>query len=135
MEETSIKSGNEISCQEETIGRWKDDEHKKFLEAYELYGNNWRKIHAYVKTRTATQARSHAQKYFRRMNRLKNLSNEKTALNSPSINVGTNESKTLIKPGKRPAKQVQVNDKFELDTNEKSEVKAKIGRAPLRERV
>jgi SHAQKYF class myb-like DNA-binding protein len=43
-------------------GRWTKEEHKKFLEAIELYGRDWKKVQGYVGTRTSTQARSHAQK-------------------------------------------------------------------------
>lgn len=43
-------------------GRWTNEEHKKFLEAIEIYGRDWKKVQGYVGTRTSTQARSHAQK-------------------------------------------------------------------------
>lgn len=49
------------------IGRWTKAEHRKFLEALELYGRNWKLIQEYVGTRSATQARSHAQKYFAKL--------------------------------------------------------------------
>jgi SHAQKYF class myb-like DNA-binding protein len=39
-------------------------EHVRFLEAIKIHGKNWKKIEDYVKTRTSTQARSHAQKFF-----------------------------------------------------------------------
>ena len=52
------KNGKYIS------GRWSVDEHKKFLEAIIKYGNDWKKVQQYVGTRTCTQARSHAQKFF-----------------------------------------------------------------------
>lgn len=44
-------------------GRWKEHEHKKFLEAIILYGNDWKCVHKYIKSRSSTQARSHAQKF------------------------------------------------------------------------
>jgi hypothetical protein len=34
------------------------------LEAVRLYGRGWRKIETYVGTKTAIQIRSHAQKFF-----------------------------------------------------------------------
>ena len=43
-------------------GRWTSEEHKKFLEAIEIHGRDWKKVQDYVGTRTSTQARSHAQK-------------------------------------------------------------------------
>ena len=45
-------------------GRWKQDEHEKFIEALFIFGNEWKKVQKYIMTRTATQARSHAQKFF-----------------------------------------------------------------------
>ena len=48
-------------------GRWTEEEHNKFLEALTKYGKKWKKIEEYVGTRSSTQARSHAQKYFGRM--------------------------------------------------------------------
>lgn len=45
-------------------GRWLDDEHERFLKALRIYGSNWKAVELAVGTRTATQARSHAQKHF-----------------------------------------------------------------------
>jgi SHAQKYF class myb-like DNA-binding protein len=39
-------------------------EHVRFLEALKNYGKNWKKVEELVATRTSTQARSHAQKFF-----------------------------------------------------------------------
>lgn len=46
------------------IGRWTRLEHFKFLEALKLFGKEWQKVQQHVNTRTSTQARSHAQKFF-----------------------------------------------------------------------
>ena len=45
-------------------GRWTKEECKLFEEALEKYGKHWKKVEAYVGTRSGTQIRSHAQKYF-----------------------------------------------------------------------
>ena len=45
-------------------GRWTQDEHNQFLAGYQVHGKLWRKIVPFVKTRTAVQIRTHAQKYF-----------------------------------------------------------------------
>jgi len=46
------------------FGRWDAAEHRRFLEAMEKYGNSWKLVCEYIKTRTADQIRSHAQKYY-----------------------------------------------------------------------
>lgn len=45
-------------------GRWQSDEHKRFIEAILKYGNEWKAVQKHVGTRSSTQARSHAQKFF-----------------------------------------------------------------------
>ena len=57
-------------------GRWTKAEHKLFLEALGLYGKDWKKVQKYVGTRTTTQARSHAQKYFGKLEREGKKSND-----------------------------------------------------------
>lgn len=68
-----------------TAGRWTKEEHKKFVQgkkilhifqiltslliAIRLYGKDWRRVEDYVKTRSGAQIRSHAQKYFIRIQR------------------------------------------------------------------
>lgn len=48
-------------------GRWTPEEHQKFIEGILNYGNEWKRVQSIIKTRSSTQARSHAQKYFLRI--------------------------------------------------------------------
>lgn len=48
-------------------GKWTEEEHQRFLEAIELFGNIWKKVETYIGTRSTAQIRSHAQKHFRRL--------------------------------------------------------------------
>lgn len=50
-------------------GRWREDEHEIFLKGLSKYGRKWKKISMMVKSRTAVQIRTHAQKYFQSLKR------------------------------------------------------------------
>ncbi len=53
-------------------GRWGKDEHKRFIDAIEAHGKQWKKIAAAVGSRTVIQIRTHAQKYFMKLAKDKN---------------------------------------------------------------
>jgi len=68
-------------------GRWQPEEHKRFIEAIFKYGNEWKLVQKYVGTRSSTQARSHAQKFFVKMKRANVL--------NFNIDISKNSIKTL----------------------------------------
>jgi len=50
-------------------GRWTGEEHNRFLQGLQQHGKVWKSIATVVKTRSIVQVRTHAQKYFMKMNR------------------------------------------------------------------
>lgn len=67
MSESSSDSPN----RSEARGRWTTEEHKQFLEGLRIYGKEWKKVSRLVKTRTLVQIRTHAQKYFLKLEKSK----------------------------------------------------------------
>lgn len=59
-----VESGHEHT------GRWTKEEHEAFLSALQVYGKEWKKVAARVKTRTVVQTRTHAQKYFQKLQKV-----------------------------------------------------------------
>jgi SHAQKYF class myb-like DNA-binding protein len=57
------------SISNEKIGRWTEHEHSVFLEGLEKHGKQWKTIAGMIGTRTVVQVRTHAQKYFQKMER------------------------------------------------------------------
>ena len=61
------ENNSNFNSNEYNSGRWTNEEHQKFIEGIFKYGNEWKRVQSIIKTRSSTQARSHAQKFFLRM--------------------------------------------------------------------
>ena len=53
----------------QATGRWTNEEHQAFLEGLRTCGREWKKVASLIPTRTSAQIRSHAQKYFAKVQR------------------------------------------------------------------
>ncbi|GFH45105.1 hypothetical protein CTEN210_01579 [Chaetoceros tenuissimus] len=50
-----------------STGRWTKEEHEAFLKGLKVHGREWKKVALNIPTRTSSQIRSHAQKYFAKL--------------------------------------------------------------------
>ncbi|MCO5557787.1 hypothetical protein L7F22_011358 [Adiantum nelumboides] len=67
--------------------RWTEDEHQKFLDALKLHGRAWRRIEEHIGTKTAVQIRSHAQKFFSKLEREASLGGSLVTTGSGEIEI------------------------------------------------
>lgn len=89
-----------------------------------MYGKDWKRIQKHVATRSATQARSHAQKYFRRLRRIKNAetleTQEATPLCSPVCNpISMKENVDVAKPKKRSKRTLRYEEDRQIEVTSK----------------
>lgn len=73
--ENQSSNANNKSCDKNSrsSGRWTKEEHQKFIEGLKKFGKNWKQVEEYVGTRNGAQIRSHAQKFFNRLEREYNV--------------------------------------------------------------
>jgi SHAQKYF class myb-like DNA-binding protein len=106
--------------EEGVSGRWTKEEHERFLEALKIHGKDWKKVQTYVGTRTTTQTRSHAQKYFAKTAKDSQIIESplpSTAVNSPlckSDSVQSDESKPIRRRKKRNTKKEESKKPIKL---------------------
>lgn len=97
-------------------GRWTKEEHQKFIEGLKLFGKNWKQVEEHVGTRNGAQIRSHAQKFFNRLEREFNCKFEDLNLQSDRKKL----EETLKKLSESPldtfkddeVKDIKVSDKI-----------------------
>ena len=66
---TSAPKDSSYQLNSKSSGRWTKEEHQKFVESLRKFGKNWKQVEEYVGTRNGAQIRSHAQKFFNRLER------------------------------------------------------------------
>jgi SHAQKYF class myb-like DNA-binding protein len=55
------------------VGRWTDQEQAAFITGLKKFGRSWKDVQGLIKTRTLTQIRTHAQKFFRKVKKEREL--------------------------------------------------------------
>lgn len=83
----------------ERVGRWSQEEHEVFLEGLDCYGKQWKLIAGFIGTRTVVQVRTHAQKYFQKVERQSST----TTTGNSTITVKTSSVKDLVTKSKKNA--------------------------------
>lgn len=78
----SSNSKQQQQQEQATEGRWTAAEQNLFYEAYSMFGRNWKKIAAVVKTRNNVQCRTHAQ-HLQRKNTLQLIPQRPALLTTP----------------------------------------------------
>lgn len=86
--------GRVVESGQEQTGRWTREEHDAFLQALRKYGKEWKKVAAKVKTRTVVQTRTHAQKYFQKLQKAMAANNNSN--NNNNVNNNTVDNMMLL---------------------------------------
>jgi SHAQKYF class myb-like DNA-binding protein len=84
----------------EKVGRWSEEEHHVFLEGLEQHGKQWKVIAGLIGTRTVVQVRTHAQKFFQRMDRASKPP-AKRKMSLPASLPSRSNKKTRTSPSKK----------------------------------
>jgi SHAQKYF class myb-like DNA-binding protein len=67
---------------DKVVGRWTDKEQAAFITGLKKFGRNWKDVQGLIKTRTLTQIRTHAQKFFRKVKKERELAAERGDTNA-----------------------------------------------------
>jgi len=101
--------GRVVEPGQEHTGRWTKEEHEAFLSALQMYGKEWKKVAARVKTRTVVQTRTHAQKYFQKLQKVMKTSDGTSDVGA--VEMGTASSAKKATPPSVQKKKDMVRRK------------------------
>jgi len=96
-------SGNKPA--KSNTGRWTEAEHKLFLQGLETFPYRaWKKIATLIKTRTVVQIRTHAQKYYQKLEKEETRLKEREAQDRAAIATGATPPSTPTSPSSQKKK-------------------------------
>ena len=72
----------DMRLKKEATGRWTREEHELFLLGLQKFDRKWKSIASMIPTRTVLQVRTHAQKYFQKLQRLEKKRKTSTGENN-----------------------------------------------------
>ena len=102
-------------------GRWTQEEQDKFIEGIAIFGTIWKKVKTLIKTRTSTQVRSHAQKFFLKMKTCKDktLGIDFTLDSIQSIKDMINQIKSVKNHDDIKSVFIHIRDKCDINKKNK----------------
>ncbi|GMF14005.1 unnamed protein product [Phytophthora lilii] len=107
-------------------GRWTEAEHKLFLQGLETFPYRaWKKIATLIKTRTVVQIRTHAQKYYQKLEKEEARLKEREAQDRAAIAAGAVPPSTPTSPSAQKKKMHLMRKRkcsvLDLDTDSESD--------------
>lgn len=106
-------------------GRWTTQEHDRFLEGLRKFGKDWRNIAMHIGTRNYVQTRTHAQKYFKKVAKVKRGMGEEIPVELMST--ANNGKKWDFAEGKEGEGDVEGSRCLESGDNAKRDNSASFG--------
>lgn len=124
-DDSSVSVHNEVS-ESTTSGRWNAKEHDLFLKGLMKHGKGWKKIAEMIQTRNVVQVRTHAQKYFQKLERSKqqqmnseNGNGSGSVIGPVSVSIAENSSLPSIDSVMQASSSVDTGEHSKTKTTSK----------------
>ncbi|OWZ09991.1 hypothetical protein PHMEG_00017226 [Phytophthora megakarya] len=119
-------------------GRWTEAEHKLFLQGLETFPYRaWKKIATLIKTRTVVQIRTHAQKYYQKLEKEEARMKEREAQDRAAIAAGAAPPSTPTSPASQKKKMHLMRKRkcslLDMDTDSDCDVLPSVPKRLARE--